>query len=389
LSKSNTIIGLVVKALERLPIQAVFDADEYETRRRELKGARLVKLMVVYQLIRSRFMRGLIRTTEDNEGVQKVVEGEVARSTLSNALAQRSIEQMMAVWQLVMQAYGAQLERVGKRFARIALIDSSLIKLSLAAYDWAEYRKQKGAAKMHMVLEWSRRIPTQLMITTGKVHDLNSKVQVAWQLGWTYVQDRGYLCFTRLKSITAAGAHFVVRVKDNTDFQVIERREVDTHRQENGIRLRSDWTIRLTRWSDRLLRLVSYQLPDGTLIRVLTDRFDLTADNVALLYKERWKIENWWKWLKSLFKIKEPIGRSENALQIQIITALITDLLLKVFKKIGGFPGSLYEFVVRCQEASLVSLLDLPYGSSLRCALEIIYFDFITLTPLHYSPSDV
>jgi hypothetical protein len=291
LRESNTIIGLIVKALERLAIQEVFDADPYESRREEMKGERLVKLMVVYQLIKSRFMRGLIRATEDNEPIQKAVGGKVARSTLSNALAQRSIEQMIAVWQLVMQAYGPQLERVGKRFARIALVDSSLIKLSLAAYDWAEYRKQKGAAKMHMVLEWSRRIPRQLMITTGKVHDLNSKVQVTWQLGWTYVQDRGYLCFSRLRSIIAAGAHFVVRVKDNTDFQVIERREVDRHRQENGIRLCSDWTIRLTRWSDRVLRLVSYQLPDGTLIRVLTDRFDLTADNVALLYKERWKID--------------------------------------------------------------------------------------------------
>src|SRR5262249_39850605 len=103
-----------------------------------------------------------------------------------------------------------------------------------------------------------------------------------------------------------------------------------------------------------------------------------TAENVAQLYKERWKIENWWKWLKSIFKIKEPIGRSENACQIQIITALITDLLLKVFKHVGGYPGSLYEFVVRIQELSFISLSDLANGL-LRCALEQVYLTFFPI----------
>ena len=378
MKESSTIISLIVRALNKVGLQEVFDKDPYESRREQLKGSRLVNLMVIYQLIKSRYMRGLVRAIADNENLQKAAGGEIALNTLSNALAQRPIEQMMEAWQLVISCYGEWIERAGKRFARIALIDSSLIKLSLAAYDWAEYRKQKGAAKMHMVLEWGRLIPEQLTITVGKVNDLNKKVQVAWQTGWTYVQDRGYLSFTRLRSIIAAGAHFVVRVKCNTDFQVVERREVDTHRQENGIRLRSDWTIRLERWSDTLLRLVSYQLPDGTLIRVLTDRFDLSAANVAQLYKERWKIENWWKWIKGVFKIKEPIARNENALQVQIITALIADLMFRVFKKAGNFPGTLYEFVVRCQEMSLVPWSNLANGS-LRRALELIYFDLLTM----------
>ena len=372
MKESSTIIGMLITALKRLPIQEIFDKDVYEGRRTELKGSRLVNLMVIFQLIKSPFMRGLVRAIEENPRLQELADGKIARNTLSNALAQRNVEQMMAVWQLVISAYGPQLERIGKKFVRIGLIDASIIKLSLAAYDWAEYRKKAGAAKMHMVFDWALGIPDQLMLTVGKVHDANKMVKVAWQAGWTYVQDRGYLCFSRLKSIIAAGAHFVVRMKDNIGFQITERREVDTHRQDNGIRLRSDWSIRLTGWPETLLRLVSYQLPDGTLIRVLTDRFDLTADNIALLYKERWKIENWWKWLKGVFKIKEPIGRSENACQIQIITALIADLLLKVFKKVGGYPGSLYDFVVRIQEMSLVPLSDLAEGL-LRSALEKVY----------------
>ncbi len=121
-----------------------------------------------------------------------------------------------------------------------------------------------------------------------------------------------------------------------------------------------------------VLRLVSYQLPDGKLIRVLTDRFDLSALSVAQLYKERWKIENWWKWLKSMYKIKEPIGRSATALPVQIVGAFVTDLLLRAFKHSSGFTSSLYEFVTRCQEMSLTAVSQLPQNSALRQALEAI-----------------
>jgi len=118
-------------------------------------------------------------------------------------------------------------------------------------------------------------------------------------------------------------------------------------------------------------RLVSYQLPDGKLIRVLTDRFDLSALSVAQLYKERWTIENWWKWVKQMFKIKRLIGESENALPVQIVSAFVIDLLLRPFKHSSGFTSSLYEFVSSCHELSLVSLKEFT-NSPLRRALETI-----------------
>lgn len=245
MEKNSTIMSLVVKGLEGIGLAEIFEKDRYESQRKEMPGTRLVKVMVAYQMIQSRYMRGLVRAVANSESLQKVIGGEIALNTLSNALARRPIEQMIAAWQLVINKYGEKIARIGKKFARIALIDSSLIKLSLAAYDWAQYRKAKGAIKMHMVLEWGRQIPQQLTITTGELHDLNKTIKVVWQAGWTYVQDRGYLCFDRLKSILDAGAHFVVRAKHNTDFQIIERHEVDNHKQPSGIRLTSDWTIRL------------------------------------------------------------------------------------------------------------------------------------------------
>jgi len=384
MEESITIIQLIVNAVNKADLKKIFDKDSYESRRKELKGPRLVILMVIFQLIKSPYMRGLVRVITDNKKLQELAGGEIARSTLSNALAKRPVEQVMEAWQELIKVYGQQLERVGKKFARLGLIDASLIKLSLEAYDWAEYRKKKGAAKLHMVLDWGLRIPQQLVMTVGKVHDASKKVKISWQRGWTYVQDRGYLCFTRLKSILAAGAHFVVRFKKGVNFQVIERREVDTHKQANGIRLLSDWTVKLEGWPDTLLRMVSYQLPDRTTIRVLTDRFDLTAENVAQLYKERWKIENWWKWVKQVFKIKEPIARNENGFQIQIITALIADLILRVFKKVGKFSGSIYEFVVSCQELSLVVSSDLAKGLMSR-AFELIYLFITSFSAVHQS----
>jgi hypothetical protein len=122
-------------------------------------------------MIKSRFMRGLVRAVDENQPLQAAVEGAVALHTLSNALAHRSVGQRVEAWMRVLQSYGGAVERLGKKFARIALIDASLIKLSLAAYDWAQYRKQSGAAKMHAVLQWAKGIPEQLVVTAGKVHD--------------------------------------------------------------------------------------------------------------------------------------------------------------------------------------------------------------------------
>lgn len=371
MSESITVITLLLAALNRIDLQAIFDRDPYESRRSALPGARLVKVLVVYQMIGTEKLRGLIRTLTEHLGLQAALGGTVALNTLSNGIAQRDIEQMVEAWMGVLQTYGPWLERMGRKFARIAVVDASLIKLSLLAYSWAEYRKQSGAAKMHAVLEWARGIPQQLVVTTGKVHDLKGAAPLRWARHWTYIFDRAYLGFDFLSTLLDAGAHFVVRFKAGVGCRILDRFAVAPAPATAGFRLTSDWTIRLPGWEGVVLRLVSYQLPDGKLIRVLTDRFDLSALSIAQLYKERWTIENWWRWVKQMFKIKRPLGESENALPVQIVSAFVTDLLLRAFKHSSGFTSSLYEFVSNCQELSLVPLKELTNGA-LRRALEII-----------------
>jgi hypothetical protein len=369
--ESITVITLLLSALNRVDLQAIFDRDGYESRRRALPGARLVKVLVVYQMIHTEKLRGLIRPITDPTGLQAALGRTVALNTLSNGVAQRDVGQMVEAWMRVLQTYGPWLKRMDRKFARLAVVDASLIKLSLLAYSWAEYRKQTGAAKMHAVLDWARGIPQQLVVTTGKVHDLRGATPLDWARHWTYIFDRAYLGFDFLTTLLEAGAHFVVRFKEGVDYHILDRFAVPQAPATAGFRLTSDWTISLPGWEGVVLRLVSYRLPDGKLIRVLTDRFDLCALSIAQLYKERWTIENWWKWVKQMFKIKRPLGNSENALPVQIVSAFVTDLLLRAFKHSRGFTSSLYEFVSNCQEFSLVPLKELTNGA-LRQALETI-----------------
>jgi hypothetical protein len=208
MAASITLGGLMLQALNSLPVQEIFGRDPYESRRTALKGEKLLHVLVAYQMVRQPGIRGLIRVSEEQAPLQAAWGGPRARNTLANALTQRAVEQLVEAWMRVSASYGAGVERLGKKFARIALVDSSLLKLSLAVYDWAQYRQGSGAAKLHAALEWQRRIPQQSVVTAGKVPDANRAVQRQWQAGWPYVQDRGYVSFARLAHLRAEGAPF-------------------------------------------------------------------------------------------------------------------------------------------------------------------------------------
>lgn len=358
-TQSWVLVTLLLYAVEQVKTQAIFDRDPYESRRQALPGSRLLKVLVLYQMLKTKSQRGLVRSSEQSQDVHNALGGKLARNTLSNAIAERDLEQMIEAWMLILQHYGPYLAKMGRKFARIAAVDASLIKLSLQAFDWAKYREKTGAAKITCVFDWVKGVPSQFVFTaSGKVHDLIATAQINWCAGWTYLFDRGYFSFALLTTLLEAGAHFVIRLKDGVDYRILDRHQIPEVTLPAGIKaILHDWTISLPGWDGELmLRLVSYQLTDGKLIRVLTNRHDLSALSIAQLYKERWTIENWWKWLKRNYKVKEPLGRSENALALQIVAAFVTDLLLRAFKQCGGFKGNLHEFVELCREIFLSPL---------------------------------
>ena len=211
---------------------------------------------------------------------------------------------------------------------------------------------------MTCIFDWVQGLPRQFVFTaSGKVHDLKAAARLAFCAHWTYVFDRGYFGFAFLQAVLDAGAHFVIRLKRNIPCAIVALAPVPPGRLPTGVaELILDGTVKLTGWdTPTCLRLVMYQLTDGTVISVLTTRQDLCAYSIVRLYKERWTIENWWRWIKRLYKIKEPLGCSENALPLQIVAAFVTDLLLRVCKHAGGFKGTLYAFIRTARLVALVS----------------------------------
>lgn len=374
---SFTLVTLIVYAIGRVNVQQVFDNDPYESRRTAMKGSRLLKVLAFYQLLAAPSARGLVDAIEDSLDAQAALGGTVARNTLSNALSQRDLEQMTEAWMLLLGHYGPRLQKMGQRFARIAAVDASLIKLSLEAFNWATYREKTGAAKMTCVLDWVRGVPNQFVFTAcGKVHDLKAALALKFCAGWTYLFDRGYFSFDFLTTVLEAGAHFVIRLKDGVDYRLVKRHPIADLEMPAGVKeILKDWTVSLPGWDqDLFLRLVVYRLTDQKVISVLTSRHDLSALSIVMLYKERWSIEKWWRWVKGLYKVKEPLGRSENALPLQIVAAFVTDLLLRIFKHGGGFKGSLYEFVRRCRGQSLTPFnrLETRLGDALSAASKLL-----------------
>jgi hypothetical protein len=356
---SWTLAMLLSYAIDRVETQTIFDRDPYESRRKSLPGSRLLQALVFYQMLKTSSQRGLVRVVSQSIDAQAALGGELARNTLSNALAERDLDQMIEAWILLLQHYRTYLAKTDKPFARVAAVDASLIKLSLQAFNWAHYREKTGAAKITCVLDWVNGVPEQFVFSpAGKVHDLKATAALKWSAGWTYLFDRGYFSFELLAILLNAGAHFVIRFKDGVAFRRLHQHPIPAAKLPAGLgAIKDDWTVILPGWDGELeLRLVSYQLTNGKLIRALTDRHSLSALSVARLYKERWSIENWWRWLKRVYKVKEPLGLSENALALQIIAAFVTDLLLRVFKDCGGFQGELYEFVDLCGDLLLVPI---------------------------------
>jgi hypothetical protein len=184
--------------------------------------------------------------------------------------------------------------------------------------------------------------------------------------------DRGYFSFDLLTVLLNAGAHFVIRLKEGVGYRIVRSNPIPDVKAPAGIRaIKSDLTVSLPGWaSDVILRLVVYQLTDGKIIRVLTSRHDLSALSITLLYKERWSIEKWWRWLTRIYKVKEPLGESENALPLQIVAAFVTDLVLRAFKHCGGFKGPLYDFVKTSREVALIPISEIigPMRQALAAA---------------------
>jgi hypothetical protein len=225
-------------------------------------------------------------------------------------------------------------------------LDSTTIDLCLSLFPWARFRKNKAAVKMHTLLDLHGNIPSFISITDGKVHDVNVLDEILPEAGAFYVMDRGYLDFERLYGFTASGAFFVLRTKSNVILQRRYSRAVD---KTTGVR--SDHTVILTAinsaqvYPDALRRVSYLDVETRQRFKFITNNFVLPALTIAQIYKARWQVELFFKWIKQHLRIKAFYGTSENAVKTQIWIAVSVYVLVAIVRKRLGLDASLYQIL--------------------------------------------
>jgi Domain of unknown function (DUF4372)/Transposase DDE domain len=322
---------------------------------------------------------GRAHSLREIEGGLKSCEGKLAhlgieapaRSSLSYANAHRP-------WQLFEQVFYGLYARVAAgvrgprkfRFKhKLVSLDSTLIDLCLSAFDWARFRRTKGAVKLHLVLDHDGYLPCFGVITEGAVHDVKVAHHICFAPGTVVVDDRGYNDYCLFARWTEAGVFFVTRMKNNAQYEVVE-----THDPPQNRGILSDQTIRLTGQGAQdkcphLLRRVEAVRDEdtGETLVFLTNHLKLGASTVAAIYKDRWSIELFFKALKQNLKIKTFVGTSANAVKTQIWCALISMLLLRYLQLRSRFGWSLSNLVALLRmnlftHRDLQAWLDQPFA---------------------------
>lgn len=300
------------------------------------------------QLTHRLSLRDIVATLNAMEGrlYHMGFRGSIARSTLAEANESRSwriYEDFAQV--LIMQArklyqgddYNLDVE--GDVYA----LDSTTVDLCLSLFPWARFRKTKAAVKLHTLLDLRGDIPTVIIITDGTVHDVNILDELDLEAGSIYIMDRGYVDFRRLYEISLNKSTFVTRAKQNMQYRRITSRKVD---KTTG--LRCDQTIVLTGvrtktlYPAKLRRIRYYDQETGRYYTFLTNNFDLDAITVTQLYRNRWKIELFFKWIKQNLRVKTFYGNSENAVKTQIWVAISVYVMVAILKKRLQLEQNLY-----------------------------------------------
>ncbi len=274
------------------------------------------------------------------------IRSKVSRNTLAHAnqirdwriyadFAQVLIKEARKLY--INEDFGVQLEQT------VYALDSTIIDLCLSLFPWALFRKKKGAVKLHTLIDLRGNIPTVIFITHGKVHDLNILDDLIIEAGAIYVMDRGYLDFERLCMIHQSSAFFVTRAKSNFDFKRLYSKRVD---KSTGVLCDQIVTLQgfyaKKSYPDKLRRIKYYDADKKKRLVFLTNNFLLPALTIAEIYRCRWQVELFFKWIKQHLRIKAFYGTSENAVKTQIWIAISVYVLVAIIKKRLNLNLSLY-----------------------------------------------
>ncbi len=278
------------------------------------------------------------------------IRSQISRSTLAEANENRD-------WRIYFDFASSLIEEARKLYSNdstftididnlVYAFDSTTIDLCLTLFPWATFRKAKGAIKLHTQLDLRGSIPTCVHITTGDIHDVNALDVLQFEPGAIYILDRGYTDFQRLNVIDEAKSYFVIRAKDNLNFKRIDSRKPDKNAGIlfdqrillNGFYSSIDYPNKIRR-----IKFKDHETNESYVY--LTNHMELPAITVADLYKQRWKIELFFKWIKQHLKIKSFYGTSPNAVYTQVWIAISNYLLIAIMKKKLKLPQSLHSIL--------------------------------------------
>ena len=283
----------------------------------------------------------------------------VTRSNLSKANEQRDFRIFEDfAYYMIAEARRKRVNDMGGTEAHIYAFDSTTIALCLSIFDWAKFRKKKGGIKVHTLFDVIAGVPTFVHITEAKVHDMNAMDDIPYEVGSFYIFDRGYNDYSRLYTIHRIGATFILRAKNNVKYK---RLSWMRRLQPNVL---SDSKIKFTGPYKKdeypePLRLIKYWDEENKReFTFLTNNFELTALEIAELYRQRWQIELFFKWLKQHLKIKHFYGTSLNAVKIQVYVAIITFCLVAIVQHDMKLELSTYE-VLHVLSVSLTTKMHL------------------------------
>jgi hypothetical protein len=336
---------------------------------RTLSCADLFRVMAFGQITWRESLRDIEACLAANQGklFHMGLKASPARSTLADALNTRDWRIFHALAQRLIvraRALYADQPSVLDLDASVYALDSTTIDLCLSLFDWAPFRSTKAAIKLHTLLDLRGSIPTFIHISDGKLHDVNVLDILPVEAGAFYVMDRGYLDFTRLCAMHQAGAFFVTRAKRGMDARRVY--SAPTRRDAGVIcdqRVMLNGFYAAKAYPDHLRRIRFKDPQSGKTLVFLTNNTTLPALTIAALYKSRWQVELFFKWIKQHLRIKRFLGTSENAVKTQVWCAVATYVLIAIVKKELHLDASLYT----CLQILSVSVFE---KTELSCALQ-------------------
>lgn len=352
MQRFSSIFSQLLQLFPRLEFERAVKDHKAEYHARGFASWGQFVAMLFCQLGRAHTLREICGGLASCEGKLKHlgVRKSPKKSTLSYANEHRPWQLYQTVFQ---QLLGKCQTAVGKRGRKktfrfknkLMSLDASVVQLVLSLFDWAKYRRTKGAIKLHLLLDHDGYLPSFAVITPGKTSDIQVARRLHFDPGTILIFDRGYIDYAWFVKLTLQGVFFVTRLKDNAVFEVVEKRKVPENR--NVLR---DWVIFFPSEAEpsreyffRLVEVWDEEKEEP--IQFLTNLMDFGATTIAAIYKDRWQVELFFKALKQNLKIKTFLGTSFNAVMTQIWTALIAMLILRYLQLMSAFSWSLSNLV--------------------------------------------